>query len=43
MGLIRLEFEVWEDKIAVMPDIVGRMPLSGKAKLRDQVRDDDLA
>src|SRR6476469_5156678 len=27
--------------MAVMPDIVGRMPSPGKAKLLDQLRDDD--
>ena len=39
MGLIRLEFEVWEDTIAVMAESVVRVPRTGKPKLLDQVRD----
>jgi len=39
LGLIRLEFGVWEDKIAIMSGIVVRMPPPGKPKLLDQVRD----
>jgi len=36
LGLIRLEFEAWEDTIAVMSRIVVRMPPAGKPKLLDQ-------
>jgi integron integrase len=39
LGLIRLEFEVWEDKIVVMPESVVRTQPPGKPKLLDQVRD----
>jgi len=39
LGLIRLEFEGREDKIAVMSDRVLRIPSAGKPKLLDQVRD----
>jgi hypothetical protein len=36
LGLIRLEFEAWEDKIAVMAERVVKMPSLGKPKLLDQ-------
>ncbi len=39
LGLIRLAFGIWEDKIDVMSGSVGRMPRAGKPKLLDQVRD----
>jgi integron integrase len=39
LGLIRLEFEVWEDKIALMPESLVRTQPPGKPKLLDQVRD----
>jgi hypothetical protein len=37
LGLIRLEFDAWEDKIAVMADRLVRTPAAGKAKLLDHV------
>src|ERR1043166_7411919 len=39
LGLIRLEFGIWEDKIALMAESVVRMPQAGKPKLLEQVRD----
>jgi Phage integrase, N-terminal SAM-like domain len=39
LGLIRLEFKSWTDKIAVMAERVVRTPSAGKPKLLDQVRD----
>ena len=38
LGLIRLEFEVWEGKIAVMSQRIVRMAPADKPKLLDQVR-----
>src|SRR5258707_4845503 len=39
VGLIRLEFESWENKIAVMAERILRTLPAGKPKLLDQVRD----
>jgi len=39
LGLIRLEFGSWEDKLTRMSDRVVRTPVAGKPKLLDQMRD----
>jgi plasmid stabilization system protein ParE len=39
LGLIRLEFESWEGKIAAKADRLVRVPGASKPKLLDQVRD----
>jgi hypothetical protein len=36
LGLIRLEFGDWEDKVAAMSQSVVKMPSVGKPKLLDQ-------
>jgi hypothetical protein len=40
LGLIRLEFGIFEDEIVVMAESVVRMPQAGKPKLLDQVLGD---